>query len=151
MHSFFLVVSTNVDITGVVSKTGFLFGGIAEIWRKKKGENMNESFQIKKDSLGHMSGRLLWLFLRYWQLHFNDVIMGSDGVSNHRRLDCLLNRLPGADQRNHQSSASLAFVRGIHRKPVDSPHKGWVTRKMFPSDDVFMYYTDVIWTSWRLK
>ena len=28
----------------------------------------------------------------------------------------------GADQRKHQSSASLAFVRGIHRWPVNSPH-----------------------------
>ena len=44
----------------------------------------------------------------------------------------------GADQRIHQSSASLAFVRGIHRWPVDSPHKGPVTRKMFPFDDVIM-------------
>ena len=42
----------------------------------------------------------------------------------------------GADQRKHQSSASLAFVRGIHRRPVNSPHKGPVTRKMFPIDDV---------------
>ena len=42
----------------------------------------------------------------------------------------------GADQRKHQSSASLAFVRGIHRWPVHSPHKGPVTRKMFPFDDV---------------
>ena len=37
----------------------------------------------------------------------------------------------GADQRKHQSSASLAFVREIHRWPVNSPHKGPVTRKMF--------------------
>ena len=29
----------------------------------------------------------------------------------------------GADQRKHQSFASLAFVRGIHRWPVNSPHK----------------------------
>ena len=36
------------------------------------------------------------------------------------------------DQRNHQSSASLAFVWGIHRWPVNSPHKWPVTRKMFP-------------------
>ena len=43
-----------------------------------------------------------------------------------------------ADQRKHQSSASLAFVRGIHRGPVNSPHKGPVTRKMFPFDDVIM-------------
>ena len=37
----------------------------------------------------------------------------------------------GTDQRKHQSSASLAFVRGIRRGPVNSPHKGPVTRKMF--------------------
>ena len=29
-----------------------------------------------------------------------------------------------ADQRKHQSSASLAFVQEIHCWPVDSPHKG---------------------------
>ena len=43
-----------------------------------------------------------------------------------------------ADQRKHQSSASLVFVRGIHRWPVNSPHKWPVTRKMFPFDDVIM-------------
>ena len=42
------------------------------------------------------------------------------------------------DQRKHQSSASLAFVRGIHRGPVNFPHKWPVTRKMFPFDDVIM-------------
>ena len=46
----------------------------------------------------------------------------------------------GIDQRKHQSSASPAFVRGIHRWPVNSPHKWPVTRKMFPFDDVIMYY-----------
>ena len=40
--------------------------------------------------------------------------------------------------KKHQSSASLALVRGIHRWPVYSPHKGPVTRKMFPFDDVIM-------------
>ena len=44
------------------------------------------------------------------------------------------------DQRKHQSSASLAFVRGIHRRPVNSPRKWPVTRKMFPFDDVIMVY-----------
>ena len=62
-----------------------------------------------------------------------------DSVSNHQPHECLLIRLIGADQRKHQSSASLAFVRGIHRRPVNSPHKGPVTRKMFPFDDVIMY------------
>ena len=56
-----------------------------------------------------------------------------DCVSNHQPHDCLLNRL-----RKHQSSASLAFVRGIHRCPVNSPHKGPVTRKVLPFDDVIM-------------
>ena len=43
-----------------------------------------------------------------------------------------------ADQRKHQSSALLAFVKGIHRSPVNSPHKGPVTGKRFPFDDVIM-------------
>ena len=46
----------------------------------------------------------------------------------------------GANQRKQQSSASLAFVRGIRRWPVNSQHKGPVTRKMFPFDDVIMQW-----------
>ena len=46
----------------------------------------------------------------------------------------------GSDQSKHQSSASLAFLWGIHRGPVNSPHKWPVTRKMFPFDDVIMYH-----------
>ena len=47
----------------------------------------------------------------------------------------------GADQSKHQSSVSLAFVRGIHRWPVNHRHKGPVTRKMFPFDDVLMWFS----------
>ena len=43
-----------------------------------------------------------------------------------------------ADQRKHQSSASFAFVRGIHRGQLNFPHKWPVTRKMFPFDDVII-------------
>ena len=46
----------------------------------------------------------------------------------------------GVNQRKHQSSASLAFVREIHRGPVNFPHKWPVTRKMFPFDDVIMFF-----------
>ena len=53
-----------------------------------------------------------------------------------------------ADQSKHQSSALLAFARGIHRGPVNFPHKWPVTRKVFPFDDVIM---DVTWASWRLN
>ena len=53
-----------------------------------------------------------------------------NGVSNHQPHHCLLNS--GADQRKHQNSASLAFVRGIDRWPVNSPHKWPVMQKIFP-------------------
>ena len=45
----------------------------------------------------------------------------------------------GVDQGKHESSASLAFVRGIHRWPVNSPHKGPVTRTILPFHDVVMH------------
>ena len=44
----------------------------------------------------------------------------------------------GADQRKHQSSTSLAFVREIQRWSVKSPHKWPITREMFPFDDVII-------------
>ena len=69
---------------------------------------------------------------------------GCDGVSNH----CLLSIHSGTDQRKHQGSASLAFVRGIHRSPVNSPYKWPVMRKMFPFDDVIMIppsLTNFLW------
>ena len=50
----------------------------------------------------------------------------------------------GADQRKYQSSTSLAFVRGIHRWPVNSQHKGPVTRKLFPFDDVIVWMSNYI-------
>ena len=53
-----------------------------------------------------------------------------------------------ADQRKHQSSASRAFVRGIHWWPVDSPHKRPVTRKSFPFDDVIMQLGIRTWHQW---
>ena len=60
-------------------------------------------------------------------------------VSQITRLTIVYSSIySGADQRKHKSSASLAFVWGIHRLPVNSPHKGPVTRKMFPFDDVVM-------------
>ena len=76
----------------------------------------------------------------------------SDGVSNHQPTIVYSRFYSGAIQSKHQSSASLAFVRGIHRWPVDSPHKGPVTRKMFPFDDVFMNITHktCMWLCWVL-
>ena len=72
--------------------------------------------------------------------HYNDVIMSAiasqiTGIAIVCSILC-----SGADKRKRQSSASLAFMNGIHRWPVDSPHKGPVTREMFPFYDVNMRY-----------
>ena len=100
-------------------------------------------------------------------IHYNDVIMSSSQITSVS-IVCSAVCL-GVDQRKHKSSASPAFVRGIHRWSVDSPHKGPVTRKMFPFDDVIMkvlvaglfggifivdnrlHYSAVTWESWRPK
>ena len=83
-----------------------------------------------------------WCHLYIWAW-FNNIRHNSlqwrhnerDGVSNVS-IVCLT-VCSGADDRKYQSSVSLAFVRGIHRWPVDSHHKGPVTQKMIPFDDVF--------------
>ena len=69
---------------------------------------------------------------------YTDVIMGRVASQITSLTIVYPTVYSRADQRKHQSSASLAFVRGIHRSPVNSPHKGPVTRKMFPFDDVIM-------------
>ena len=67
--------------------------------------------------------------------HYNDVIMASQITSLTIAYSTFFS---GADQRKHQISASLAFVRRTQRWPANSPHKGSVTWKMFPFDDVIM-------------
>ena len=71
-------------------------------------------------------------------LHYNGVIMSTMASQITSLMIVYSIVYTGVDQRKHQSSASLAFVRGIHRWPVNSPHKGPVTRKNFPFDDVIM-------------
>ena len=70
--------------------------------------------------------------------HYDDIIMGPIASQITSLTIVYPIVYSSSDQRKHQSSASLAFVRGIHRGPVNSPHKGPVTRKMFPFDDVIM-------------
>ena len=70
--------------------------------------------------------------------HYNDAIMGALASQITSLASVYSTVQLCADQRKHQNSASLAFVRGVHRRPVNSPHKGPVTRKMFPFGDVIM-------------
>ena len=76
--------------------------------------------------------------------YYGDVIM-SMIASQITSLTIVYSTVySGADQRKHQSSVSLAFVWGIHRGPVNSPHKWPVTRKMCSFDDVIMSWFRII-------
>ena len=84
---------------------------------------------------------LKWIEIR----HYNDVIM-SAMVSQITSLMIIYSTVySGTDQRKHQSSVSLAFVRGIHQWPVNSLHKRPVTQEMFPFDDVIMKRENILY------
>ena len=74
-----------------------------------------------------------------WCDHYNDVIMRTMASQITSLAIVYSTVYTGTDEINFQNSASMAFVRGIHWWPVNSPHKGPVTRKMFPFGDVIMY------------
>ena len=75
----------------------------------------------------------------YILTHYKDVIMGAIASQITSLTIVYSTGYSDADQRKHQSSVSLAFGMGIHRGPVNSPHKWPETRKMFPFDDVIMH------------
>ena len=78
-----------------------------------------------------------WCWCGTWRV-YRDVIMSAMASQITSPTIVYSNVYSVADQRKHHSSASLAFVRGIHRWPVNSPHTGTVTWKMFSIDDVIM-------------
>ena len=59
-----------------------------------------------------------------------------DGVSNHQPYGCLLDRLFGRRSKKTSKLRVTGLCVGNSPVPVNSPHKGPVTRKMFPFDDV---------------
>ena len=73
--------------------------------------------------------------------HYGDVTMGTIAPQITSLTIVSSTVYSDADQIKHQSSASLAFVWGINRGPVNSPHKWPVTRKMFSFDDIIMHIT----------
>ena len=90
---------------------------------------MNDTFR---------NGFDIWYIFRETTNHYDDVKLGAI-ASQITSLTIVYSTVySDADQRKHQSSASLSFVRGIHRGPVNSPHKWSVTQKMFPFDYVIM-------------
>ena len=75
------------------------------------------------------------------QNHYIDVIMSTMAS----QITSLTSVSTCVHQRKHQSSAVTGLVRGSHRGLVNSPHKGPITQKMFPFDDVIMYLYLIMW------
>ena len=71
-----------------------------------------------------------------WQWGLNE----HGGVSNRRSLDCLVNRLFRHRPKKTSSSASLAFVRGIHRWPC------WYPEEACPDSKVHGTSMGPIWS-----
>ena len=100
-----------------------------------------------------ISGDLVtWGYLakyhRFIQNHYSDNIM-SMMVPQITIVSIVYSTVcSGADQSKHQSSASLAFVSGIHWWPVNSPRKGPVTWKMFPFYDIIMCIYFIFLSQW---
>ena len=104
--------------------------------------SLTERFPLTSYELNKAGNWCAWENLP--MCHYNEVIMSAI-TSQITSLTIVYSTVySGADQRKHQSSASLALVQGIHRGPVNSPHKGPVTRKMFPFDDVIMVSAELI-------
>ena len=84
---------------------------------------------------------LLGIELTSDEIYYHDhtgVVMGAVAPQITSLVIVYSTLCSDTDQRKHQSSASLAFVWGIHRGPVNSPHKWPVTRNVFPFDDVII-------------
>ena len=95
-------------------------------------------FRAPFSSICKLWNPMLWvicclLYLRAvmhtWQ--FSHIIMSAMSSQVTGVSIVYSNVCSGADQRQHSSSASLTFVRVVHRYPVKSPHKRPLTRKCF--------------------
>ena len=93
--------------------------------------------------MADMATCLIWLCF----IHYGGVIMSRMASQITSLTIVCPNFYSGADQRKHHSSASLAFVRGIHRRSVNYPHKGPVMRKMFPFDYIIMCIIETLQVS----
>ena len=74
---------------------------------------------------------------------------GRNSVSNHQHHDCLLNRLFRLRSKKTSKLRVTGLCAGNSPGPVNSPHKGPVTRKMVPFDDVIMFIVGGYWSSVR--
>ena len=130
-------------------------------WDWDSGESEWHKKKLKEP--GARDG-VLWLFTYLWK-QWSVMLLNEMAAWHHHYSDVIMTTMASqitsltivywivysdTDQRKHQSSATLAFVWGIHRWPVNSPHKRPVKRKMFPFDDVIMTIPQQ-WHLWLLN
>ena len=97
---------------------------------------LNESNLDVFSFVGTYGSRVRPQLVSWIYSHYNDVIMSTMASRITSLMSIYSTVYSGTYQRKHQSSASLAFVLGIHRWPMNSLHRWPVTLKMFPFDDV---------------
>ena len=88
----------------------------------------------------------IW-YKAWWCIHYSDIIMNVMASQITSVSMVCSNICSGADKKKHHSSTSLAFVRGIHRWPVNSPHKGQFCGKCFHLI-MSSWYASVKWYPW---
>ena len=129
-------------VTGQLWGKPQVTGGVLSERAGKVG--FDDFFDVCLDKWLNKPSSCRWFVTMIWDwdygTHYSDVIIGTMASQITSLAVVYSTVYSAADQRKHQSSASLAFVRGILRTPVNSPHKGSVTRKMFPFDDVIIHF-----------
>ena len=98
--------------------------------------------------------RLFQMYIQWKCLNFDYTLHwrhnDHNGVSNHQPHCCLLNCLYRRSSKKTSKLCATDLCMGNSPGPVNSPHKGPVTRKMFPFDEVIMNFTEVCsqWSNW---
>ena len=92
--------------------------------------NMGPTWVLSAPGGPHVGPMNLAISVDYENGNYDDVIMGAIASQITSLTSVYSTVYSDADHRKHQSSASLAFVWGIHREPVSSPHKWPVTQWM---------------------
>ena len=129
--------STSKIFTGLMYKLLLSFMVISNIYRSFIPNKATFTKYCLSQWISKFHGSSVWQYLVHF--YYNGIIVGAM-ASQITSLTIVYSTIySGLNQRKHQSSASLAFVWGIHRWTVNSPCKGPVTRKMFPFDDIIMH------------
>ena len=93
------------------------------------------AIETAKEKTYSMQMEIITSIVTLYVLYNNDVIMSAIASQITGLMIIYSAVYSGADQRKHQSSSSLAFLRGMIG---EFPHKCPVTRNMLPFDDVIM-------------